>query len=107
MVPPFQFFRMYSSFGSRLVYNCQDLSVSQFQATLIKTVSPKQVVTIVPFRTISGNFLANPFDIFHKTVALLIQNDYQSLSFVKDIKGVGQKMARNGCKINYCYYSFR
>ena len=41
----------------------------------IKTVSPKRVVTIVPFRTISGNFLANPFDIFHKTVALLIQND--------------------------------
>jgi hypothetical protein len=34
VVPPFQFFRMYS-FGSRLVYNCRDLSVFQFQATLI------------------------------------------------------------------------
>ena len=27
--------------------------------------------------------------------------------FVKDIKGVGQKMTRNGHKMNYGYYSFR
>ena len=27
--------------------------------------------------------------------------------FVKDIKGVGQKMTRNGRKMNYSYYSFR
>ena len=27
--------------------------------------------------------------------------------FVKDIKGVGQKMTRNGRKMNYHYYSFR
>ena len=25
---------------------------------------------------------------------------------MKDIKGVVQKMARNGRKMNYCYYSF-
>ena len=33
----------------------------------LKTVSPKRVVTIVLFTTISGHFLANPFNIFHKT----------------------------------------
>ena len=33
----------------------------------IKTISPKQVVTMVHFMTISGHFLANPFNIFHKT----------------------------------------
>ena len=27
--------------------------------------------------------------------------------FVKDIKGVDQKMTRNGRKMNYGYYSFR
>ena len=26
---------------------------------------------------------------------------------MKDIKGVGQKMTKNGCKINYSYYLFR
>ena len=26
---------------------------------------------------------------------------------MKDIKRVGKKMARNGCKMNYRYYSFR
>ena len=34
---------------------------------LLKTVSPKRVVTIVLFMTISGHFLANPLNIFHKT----------------------------------------
>ena len=38
----------------------------------IKTVSPKRAVTIVHFTTISGHFLANPFNIFHKTEALLV-----------------------------------
>ena len=41
----------------------------------VKTVLPKQVVTMVHFTTISSNFLANPSNIFHKTEALLIQND--------------------------------
>ena len=43
--------------------------------TGVKTVSPKRVIMIVHFTTISGHFLANPFNIFHKTEALLIQND--------------------------------
>ena len=38
----------------------------------LKTVSPKRVVTIVHCTTISGHFLANPFNIFHKTEALLV-----------------------------------
>ena len=38
----------------------------------VKTVSPKRVVTMVHFTTISGHFLANPFNIFHKTEALLV-----------------------------------
>ena len=42
-----------------------------FKITL-KTVSPQRVVTIVHFTTISGHFLANPFNIFHKTEALLV-----------------------------------
>ena len=46
---------------------------------------------MVHFTTISGHFLANPFNNFHKTEALLIQNDQWNLSFVKDIKGIGQK----------------
>ena len=41
----------------------------------LKTVSPKRVVAIVRFTTISGNFLANPFNILHKTEALVIQKD--------------------------------
>ena len=41
----------------------------------IKTDSPKRVVTIVHVTTISGHLLANLFNIFHKTEALLIQND--------------------------------
>ena len=41
----------------------------------VKTDSPKRVVTIVYFTTISGHFLANPLNIFHTTEALLIQND--------------------------------
>ena len=41
----------------------------------VKTESPKWVVTIVHFTTISGHFLANPFNIFHTNEALLIQND--------------------------------
>ena len=45
------------------------------QGMHVKTVSPKRVVAIVPFRTISVNFSANPVDIFHKTMALSIQND--------------------------------
>ena len=40
--------------------------------SLVKTVSPKRVVTIVHCTTISGHFLANPFNIFHKTEALLV-----------------------------------
>ena len=40
----------------------------------IKTDSPKLWVTINHFTTISGHFLANPSNIFHKTEALLIQN---------------------------------
>ena len=38
----------------------------------LKTVSPKRVVTIVHCMTISGHFLANRFNIFHKTEALLV-----------------------------------
>ena len=38
----------------------------------IKTNSPKQVETKVHFTTISGHFLANPFNIFHKTEGLLV-----------------------------------
>ena len=43
--------------------------------SVLKTDSPKWVVTIVHFTTISGHFLANSFNIFHKTQALSIQND--------------------------------
>ena len=39
---------------------------------LLKTNAPKRVVTIVHFTTISGHFLANPFNIFHKTEALFV-----------------------------------
>ena len=38
----------------------------------VKTDSPKRVVTIVYFTTISGHFLANPFNIFYKTEVLLV-----------------------------------
>ena len=38
----------------------------------VKTDSPKRVVTLVHVTTISGHFLANPFNIFHKTEALLV-----------------------------------
>ena len=38
----------------------------------IKTDSPKRVVAIVHFTTISGHFLANPLNIFRKTEALLV-----------------------------------
>ena len=44
-------------------------------AQLLKTDSPKRWVTRNHFTTISGHFLANPFNIFHTTEALLIQND--------------------------------
>ena len=43
--------------------------------TDIKTDSPKQVVAIFHFTTISGHFLANPFNILYKTEALIIQKD--------------------------------
>ena len=45
---------------------------SIFNFIIIKTVSPKRVVTMVHFMTISGRFLANPFNIFHKTEDLLV-----------------------------------
>ena len=77
------------------------------QNWIVKTNSPKWVVTMVYFTTISGHFLASPFSIFHKTEILLIQNDLWNISFVIDIKGVGPKMTRNGRKMNYSYYSFR
>ena len=38
----------------------------------VKTDSPKRVVTIVHVMTISGHFLANPFNIFHTIEALLV-----------------------------------
>ena len=38
----------------------------------LKTDSPKRVVAIVYFTTIFGHFLANPFNIFHKTEALFV-----------------------------------
>ena len=40
--------------------------------SILKTDSPKRVVTIILFTTISGHFLANPFSIFHKNEALLV-----------------------------------
>jgi hypothetical protein len=44
-------------------------------ALYIKTITPKRVVTGVHFATISGHFLTNPLNIFHKTeVPLVILN---------------------------------
>ena len=73
----------------------------------LKTDSPERVVIMVHFTTISGHFLANPFKIFHKTEVLLVVLNKKSLSFVKNIRGVGQKMTRNGPKMIYSYSLFR
>ena len=60
----------------RTLVDLADLSLTHLSIWIfIKTDSPKQAVTIVHFTTISGYFLDNPFNIFHTTEALLIQND--------------------------------
>ena len=57
------------------MYLLGDLGFFRLQGINVKTDSPKRVVTILHFTTISGYFLDNPFNIFHTTEALLIQND--------------------------------
>ena len=50
-----------------------------------------------------------PFDPIKISTCWALQNDRQNLSFVKDTNGVGEKMARNTCKmaISYlCHFRF-
>ena len=54
------------SFGLGYVCGESPLMQSCNANTLVKTVSPKRVVTMVHFTTISGYFLANLFNVFHK-----------------------------------------
>ena len=55
------------------------------------------------FKTISGHFLATTlisFEPIKIQTSLSPQNDRLNLSFVKDIHVVGEKMARNGRKMD-------
>ena len=69
------------SWGAQRMTNIADLRrrklCSHEVSPQTKVCSEKNLTTFVfvHFTTISGHFFANPFNIFHKTEALLIQND--------------------------------
>ena len=57
---------------------------------------------MVQFTTISGHFWPTPSISFTK-LGTISHFELIEPQFVKDIKGVGQKMTRNGLNMNYSY----